>query len=350
MSATLLNYTRCPGVPTISAIAHQLGLMEQEFANDRDLAPVYKVVGFSPQLEYGHDERFWIRNAGHAPAVWKRSKGVDCKMVGLAFLEGSYPVLALKSSGIRSVADLAGKRLAVIGRRDGTFDLMINQQLKIYKTTLATAGLTLDDVEIAEFDQRPWGSDIAKSDIFLSMFRDRIDLLEAGEVDAVATSIPPDAGDYPTLNILYDTRLHPNPLERVNPSVLRGLAVSGPLLAERRDVVVRILARLLEAAEWARTNPLEALRLVAKDLGFPPELLAASYENIAQGVQIDIDEDKIAALDVQKRFLLQHGLIETDFDLASWVDASPLAEARTLLESRRTTPMPEDARSTALVS
>lgn len=332
---TTLNYTRCPGVPTISAIAHQLGLIAAEFADEPDIELIETSVGFSPKLDYAHHERFWLRNAGHAPAVWKRSRGVACKVIGLAFLEGSYPLLALHASGIGSVADLRGKRLALLHRDDGHFDLMENQQLKIYQTALATAGLTLADVELVRIAQRPPAPGAAKADLFLDIFRERIALLEDGRVDAfAAAAIPPDAGAFPPLDVLYDTRLHPDPRERVNPSVLRGLVVSEALLDERRDVVVRVLARLLEAAEYAEANPLSALRLVAKDLAVPSERLAASYESVAQGVQLAIDDTRIEALRVQKAFLLRHGLIERDFDLDGWVDAGPLAEARLLRAQR----------------
>jgi ABC-type nitrate/sulfonate/bicarbonate transport system substrate-binding protein len=341
---TTLNYTRCPGVPTISAIAHRLGLIAEEFAGDADIKLIETSVGFSPKLDYAHDERFWIRNAGHAPAVWKKAKGVDAKVVGLAFLEGSYPVVALRQAGIRSVAGLKGRRLALISRNDGQFDLMENQQLKIYQTTLATAGLTLADVELVRLTQRSPAPGTAKADFFLNAFRERIALLEEGRVDAFASAaIPPDAGDFPPLDILYDTRLNPDFRERVNPSVLRGVVVSGPLLAERRDLVVRILARLIEAQEWATANPLAALRLVATDLDVPPERLAASYESIAQGVQLDLGPDRLEALRVQKDFLLRHGLIEQDIDLEDFVDSTPLDEARGLLARRKRQPEPEPA-------
>lgn len=331
---TTLNYTRCPGVPTISAVAHQLGLISEEVAKDHDIDLVETSVGFSPKIDYGHDDRYWIRNAGHAPAVWKIAKGVDAKFVGLAILEGSYPVLSLHSKGIEGVAGLKGRRLALISRRDGHFDLMENQQLKIYKTTLATAGLTLDDVELVrlEPDAPPPGA--PKSDFFLSGFRQRITLLEDNRIDAFASAaIPPDAGDFPKLDVLYDTRLHPDIRERVNPSVLRGVVVSGPLLAERRDLVVRILAKLIEAQQWALANPLGALRLVATDLSVPPERLAGSYESVVQGVQLSLDEDRLAALRVQKDFLLQHGLIDREIDLDVAVDPTPLADAHALLKS-----------------
>ena len=333
--STTLNYTRCPGVPTISAIAHQLGLIAEELEADGDIKLVETSVGFSPKLDYGHDERFWIRNAGHAPAVWKKSKGVDSTIVGLAFLEGSYPVVALHSAGIGGIAELKGRRLALISRNDGHFDLMENQQLKIYQTALATAGLTLEDVELVRLTQQPPAPGTPKSDFFLTGFRERMALLEAGTVDAFASAaIPPDAGDFPPLDILYDTRLHPDFRERVNPSVLRGVVVSGPLLAERRDLVVRILARLLEAQIWAKANPLGALRLIATDLQVAPETLASSYESVAQGVELDLGPDRIEALRVQKAFLLEHGLIDRDFDLDTFVDSGPLDEARLLLKQR----------------
>lgn len=332
---TTLNYTRCPGVPTISAIAHQLGLLIEEFAADDDITLVETSVGFSPKLEYGHDERFWIRNAGHAPAVWKKAKGVDAKLVGLAFLEGTYPVVALHSSGIGGIAGLKGKRLALISRNDGHFDLMENQQLKIYRAALATAGLTLDDVELVRRAPQAPPAGAAKSDFFLAAFRERIALLEEGTVDAFASAaIPPEAGAFPALDILYDTRLHPDFRERVNPSVLRGVVVSGPLLAERRDLVVRVLARLLEAQRWAEANPLAALRLVATDLNIAPEQLASSYESVAQGVQLDLSPDRIEALRVQTDFLLEHKLIDRDIDLHDFIDAGPLAEAHALLDTR----------------
>jgi ABC-type nitrate/sulfonate/bicarbonate transport system substrate-binding protein len=114
---TRLSYSRCPAVPTVSALAHQLGLIEEELKNEPGIEPEFVIAGFSPKVDYGHEDRYWLRNAGHAPALWKRAKGVDARIVGLSFLEGSYPVFSLASSGIGSVADLKGKRLAVVGRK-----------------------------------------------------------------------------------------------------------------------------------------------------------------------------------------------------------------------------------------
>jgi ABC-type nitrate/sulfonate/bicarbonate transport system substrate-binding protein len=334
MNKTDVSYTRCPGVPTISAIAHRLGLIAAEFDDEPALQFHYKSVGFSPKIEYAHEERFWIRNAGHAPAVWKKSKGVDCKIIGLAWLDGSYPVLSLKSSGIDSVAALRGKRLAVFRRVENAFDLLVNQQLKIFQTTLASAGLTLGDVELVEISNPPPSPELAGRGYEIEFFTNGIAALQGKKADAIAFGIPFDAGDFPDLNVLYDIRLNPDPLARVHPSVLRGVAVSGALLRERRDVVVRLLLRLLEAGDWALAHPAEALRHVAADLKLNPESLAGRYESVAKGVQLDMSQERIAALDVQKSFLLRHKLIERDFDLDEFVDPSPLAEARALYQRK----------------
>ncbi|WP_338333264.1 hypothetical protein [Acetobacter sp. LMG 32666] len=333
MTRPVIHYTRCPSVPTISALAEAWGTLRTEFAEEKDVEITFQSVGFSPKTEYDHKDRFWLRNAGHAPAIWKKSHGVDCKVVGLAFLDGRYPVLSLHSSALTAPGTLKGKRLAVFYNPDSPFDLMIAQQLKIYQTTLATAGLGLDDVELVRIPRAfpPRGG---RESFLLAGFRSALAALQEGVVDAAAASIPPDGGLYPRLNVVYDTRLAPDLVSRVHPSVLRGLVVSTALIEEQRDLLVRIVATLVRTADRAATQPLEALRALASDLGQAPENLAAVYENIAQGIRLDLNDDYLEALNVQKSFLLQQGLIQKDFDLESWVDRSILADATAL--ARRT--------------
>lgn len=333
MTVPVISYTRCPSVPTVSAIAQARGLLEEEFRDERDVRFAFKSVGFSPQLTYSHDERFWIRNAGHAPAVWKRSQGVDCKVVGLAFLDGRYPVLSLHRSGLDRVAGLRGRKLAVFHNPDSPFDLMVAQQLKIYRVALQQAGLSLEDVDLVYIPRR-FSPAVAKGGFLRFAFQTALEALESGAVDAVTASIPPDGGFYPLLNVLYDTRLAPDLTARVHPSVLRGLVVSTPLLEERRDLVVRVVARLIEASDWAASAPIAAVRALAADLHQEPESLTAVYENIPQGIRLSLDDAYVETLAVQKAFLLEQKLIERDFDLEGWIDRGILAEAASLLRAR----------------
>lgn len=334
-----LNFTRCPAVPTASALAYQLGYLQQEFGNEPGYTTVLKSIGFTGKTEYAHEERLWIRNAGHAPAVWAHALGVDSKVVALAWLEGSYPVITLAGSGIAGPADLRGRRVGVIGRVGQSFDLMIAQQLKIYTTALGTAGLGLGDVQRVDIPAPPYDSapqaNGLKADHFLEQARVLAAALVRGEVDAVITRLPQPVAEFLGVRTLYDTHDHPDPRARVHPSVLRGLVVSGALLAERRDIVVRYLVRLLQAAEWALAHPQRAVELIAADFKVAPEALSAAYDDVAAGIQIDLDADKVASLEAQKDFLLAHGFIARDFELAPWVDAGPLAEARRLYAERK---------------
>ncbi|MBB2199959.1 hypothetical protein HLH44_21565, partial [Gluconacetobacter sp. 1c LMG 22058] len=50
MTVPVISYTRCPSVPTVSAIAQARGLLEEEFRDERDVRFAFKSVGFSPQL------------------------------------------------------------------------------------------------------------------------------------------------------------------------------------------------------------------------------------------------------------------------------------------------------------
>ena len=339
LAKTKFSYTICPGVPTISALAAPLGWLHDEFIEEPDLDVTIKHIGFSPKLDYAHDERFWIRNAGHAPAIWKRSHGVDCYIVALAWLEGSYPVVTLTSSSIQSVADLKGKRLGLFRSKDTAFDLLNAQQLKIYTTTLSTAGLTLDDVELVTVWREKYtplqGKD-AKKEAWLDGQREVAQRLARGEFDAVTVKLPADiAAEIGGVRELYDIRNHPDPSARVLPGVLRGVAVSGPLLRERRDLVVRALARLLQAADWAKEHPEETVDKLAEGYDVYPEILRANFHDHAQGIQIDLSDVKVAALGAQKDFLLKHGLIEKDFDLEPWVVREPLAEAHELYREWR---------------
>lgn len=329
-----LSLTRCPAVPTASSLAYQLGYLQEAFAGEPGLDIEYKSIGFTGKTDYAHHERLWLRHAGHAPAVWARAKGVDSKVVALAWLEGSYPVLSLAGSDIDSPAALAGKRLAIIGNRAAKFDLMIAQQLKIYATTLGEAGLGLDDVELVYIDRpsNEGGPGTRKRDHFIEDARLQAAHLILDNVDAIIARLPQAVAEFVDVQTLYDTHDHPDPRARVHPSVLRGVVVSGALLREQRDLVVRYLAQLLRAEQWALLNPQRTVELIAADYHVPESALSGSYDSVAEGIRLRLDDDIVDSLRVQKDFLLRHGFIETDFAIDDWIDTTLLRDARLLLQ------------------
>jgi ABC-type nitrate/sulfonate/bicarbonate transport system substrate-binding protein len=333
---TQVYYTRCPAVPTNSSLAYQLGYLDDELARIADAEVRQEIIGLDPKLKPEPGDPWSLRHAGHIKALWARSEGADNRVISLSWLEGSYPTYVLDPS-VRSVADLRGKRLALFKFTDNeTIDLLRAQQLRIYDATLTTAALSLRDVKLVDVEV---DKDFLKrepgQDIFAALNRELIFKLVRGEVDAIATQLPTDLVLQLGAHAVHDTRQNRGKISRANPSVLRGVVVSAGLLRENRELVVRILARHLEAAEWARSHPDETVTLIARDLGVPESTLRGRYESLSDGLQVGLEDDKIAALRDLKDFYLRHGFIRRDFDLDAWVDYSVLADARELLAQRR---------------
>ncbi len=337
---TQVYYTRCPAVPTNSSLAFQLGYLDEELAKIGNAEVRQEIIGLDPKVNPAPGDPYSLRHAGHIKALWARAEGADNRLISLSWLEGSYPTYALDAK-IKSVADLKGRRLGLLKFEDSeTIDLIRAQQLRIFDSTLTTATLSLRDVKLVDvpvnksFLQKKAEPGKPK-DVFGAINRELIYKLIRGEVDAITAQIPVELVQFLGLHLVHDTRNNHGKVSRANPSVLRGVVVSAGLLRENRDLVVRILARHLEAAEWAKANPDETVKLIARDLNVPESILRSRYESLADGLQVGLEEDKIAALGDLKDFYLRNGFIARDIDVAAWVDASVLNDARELLQKRR---------------
>jgi ABC-type nitrate/sulfonate/bicarbonate transport system substrate-binding protein len=320
--------------PTTLALAKSLGLIHDEFAADPDLN--FSIDRFrSGSEEWPSEEDFRLVEVDHASALWERSRGLDSHLVGLSWMEGTYPVVALTGSGIRWVTELKGKRLGIIKASGSPFDAGYAQQLKIYTTVLSTAKLTLADVELVPIERPPFhpGHGTGKATAELNI--DLAARLHRGEFDAITVALASDLAHQVSIRILSDTQDHYDFIARVHPGVLRAVVVSGALLRQRRSLVVRALARLLEAADWAKRRTAEQVAARFAEAGEGnAEALVAKYDGLAQGFHIDFSAEKILGLRAQKNFLLRHQLIEKNFDLDRWIDQGPFAEAYQLYAER----------------
>ena len=100
---------------------------------------------------------------------------------------------------------------------------------------------------------------------------------------------------------------------------------------------MRLLAVLLRAGVWAHEHPADAARLLASDLATTPEgLTAAHAAGVHEQLHVDLSDRKLAALRDNHEFLRTYGFLGEDVDLGAWVDPRPLAAARDLLASERT--------------
>ncbi len=241
-----------------------------------------------PKVKPDPGDPYSLRHAGHIKALWARAEGADSRLISLSWLEGSYPTYVLDQK-IASVADLKGKKLAVVKFGDAdTIDLLRAQQLRIFDSTLTTAALSLRDVKLVDVHAdkswlKPKTEPASPAMFSVPLNRALVIKLIRGEVDAITAQIPAELVNFLGLHLVHDTRRNQGKSSRANPSVLRGVVASAGLLRENRDLVVRILARHLEAAEWAKKNPDETVSLLAKDLNVPESVLRSRYENLADG-------------------------------------------------------------------
>jgi len=101
--------------------------------------------------------------------------------------------------------------------------------------------------------------------------------------------------------------------------------VSGELLRDHPDLVEEYLATLVGAGRWAATHPDAARRAIAIETGSAEHWLdEGTAPDISARLTISLDPDLIEALTVRKDFLLRHGFIRADIDLAAWIDPRPL--------------------------
>jgi sulfonate transport system substrate-binding protein len=330
-----LHYSTSVVVPTVTSLATRLGLLDEEFASDFDLDVVLTRRNIPANGNLGRGDAYWIRDSELTPAMRNRAAGSDSRLVALSFLEVSSTVVALTTSGIRSIADLKGKRLGIITTRDGFRNLGYAQQLKVYMTTLSAGGLTLHDVRFVPFERDqpvPVPIRVREETIKtpLEIGKEIAERLERREFDAIAVDAASDVAHHASIRVLYDTLEHPDYLARAHPDALRGIVVSGQLLAERRDLVVRVLARLLQAADWARARPKQVAPALAENFAHNFDDLTGRYKNLSEGLQIDLGIEKILTLKAHKNLLLRHRLLTKDFDINPWLDHGPLVEAHML--------------------
>jgi len=348
MSQPSLWYTRCP-VPTAFSLAVHLGWLDDEFrAEGISVQSLLQSENRAiRESHFDHTAANSFRHGGNTPPLWARSVENDVRLIGLSWTEQPQVLLALPDSGIKSPSDLKGRRLALPRRTRDTIDFWKAQSLHFYQTALASTGLTLADVELVDLPiERRFIDGSGKPSKDGSLWnaaqlranqREEIFALIQGKVDVIASGGPRALENIANLgaHVVYDLAQEPHRIGQTSNSFPYTLTVSETLLQKNPELVVRVLVRVLEAAEWAKTHHAETVRVVALELGVAEEFVESAFgAKLSQQLDVDLSSENIAALQVRKDFLLKHGFLPKDFDLTAWIDTSPLAEAKRILRER----------------
>jgi ABC-type nitrate/sulfonate/bicarbonate transport system substrate-binding protein len=328
-----LWYTRCP-VPTPLGIASQRGWVEEEFKKDGITVRTLQDEA-DPALRESHfDHRLAnsFRQGGNIPAIWARAAGRETRVIGLTWTDEAQVILTLPKSDIRSLEDLKNKRLGVLTNPSASIDFWRATTLRAYSASLKLVNLSKNDVEFVDLArkeappvaQRGWARtrDIQDSP--------EVAALLSGQVDVIfhKGSRGLELADAIGARVLFDVANHPDPKVRVNNGSPRTLTVDAELLDKNFELAVRLTERVLQAGQWAADHPREAIQYVAKETFSSEEAVERAYgKDVGNHLRTDLEPSSIEALSDFKDFLFQWGFLKADFDVRSWVDPRPLAEA-----------------------
>lgn len=329
-------YTRCP-VPTPLGIAINLGWIEKEFEPSGTI--VHSIQDSrDPEARTSHIDhhlKHSFRQGGSVPAIWARAAGADTRVIGLSWVDESQAVLTLPGSGIRTVKDLKGRRIALPVREDQRIDIFRATALKALLAALSLDAIGEDEVEWIDIDAT---DPFAQDDVPLAatarrgwtgrpLYTAEFHALLRGEVDAIHVkgSLGHEFGLLAGAHIVIDTGFHPDPAIRVNNGAPRPLTVDVATIEQYPHVAEALLRNVIAAGQWAEQNPAETLEYITRETGSSEQFVRAAYggDALHRRLKTDLDEASIGALGEFTGFLFERGFLPQPVDVAAWIDRRP---------------------------
>jgi len=343
--ADVIWCSRCP-VPTATGIAIRRGMLDQALGGSgvqvRSLAA--STDRSVRQSHFDQSQRLLFRHGGNGPPLMSLSRGTRIKIVGLSWHDVYRPILAMTGAGIVDATGLKGRRLSLPVRASDPFDFWRAAVLRGYSDVLASAGLSLADVDLVEVPtDRAFVDDTADADgprgslfganFMLGHQREEAFALIRGEVDAIYShgSIAVIVQGFTGAKAIADIgALRVDGAERpANNDCPLVFTATTDLVEQMPDVVAALLREAMGAAGWARDHKDEACRLVAADVGIAEELTTKAYSpEFHRQLDIDLSKPRLAALDRQIAALSDAGFLAGPIDLAEVIDPGPLRQAK----------------------
>lgn len=330
-------YTICP-VKAASHIAFNQGLIQRDFG---PLGIQFKHISSLPKKDrichYNHNHPGLFREGGNIPPIWARAGGFDNLVVGLNFNQRPQVIFVKEDSPIRSLHDLRGKKV-LLPKRDDAIDFWRATAQRGIISALEAHGLSEKDVEFVEVLMPAYLSTEVEGGSIWAMkedptipYKGELGALEEGLVDAFyqAGGRARELEATGKVRAISDLASHPDLYYRVSNADPAVITASGMLAREHPHIIVQYLETLLKAAQWAKENRNEVVRILAKETFSSEEAVEKSHPpNFHEDLAPQINDEGIKALEIQKQFLKDHGFIEKDFDIKTWVDKTFLEAAR----------------------
>ncbi|GAA3388480.1 ABC transporter substrate-binding protein [Cryptosporangium minutisporangium] len=222
---------------------------------------------------------------GDTPALVAKGAGQPTRLIAQSQIKLDAGILAKKSGGPASVADLAGKKVAV---QTGSY---------IHRYLLgALADANVKPAEVVHI----YSTDVEAA-------------LERGDVDAAAVPIANyvalKAKGYPSIDLASQT--HPKYLGTSSAVVTENFLEAKPGIVDAWQSAHR------EAVKAAKADWAGFVDYSVSIQGFPKKILEESLKP-EQWVEEPFSEEGLALLTGTKQFLAENKFIRKDFDLDAW--------------------------------
>ena len=284
-----------------------LGVAETKGYLDEYLEPLgYKAevtgfVGAAPALHeaLSSGDLDYVDYAGFAGILGK-SKGIDTTLLAVTDFGSGWRLVVSKSSGVKSLKDLKGKKVAYM--RGATPQMYLVR-------VLAEAGLTFDDIVPVN-----------------ASLPDGLSTLASGGVDAAVVSGGQETqlANEGLVKVLHDGA-KADSSTYFEPTVLIGRTAYAK---DHQDVSVAILKALLKARADVIADPEGFIKLSSEKSGNPIEVIKA--QNVADQKTLrpaSLSDDMLAAMKNVQQFELDNKIIQSEVDIEAWTDSSALKQA-----------------------
>lgn len=289
----VVRYAYQPGNPQI-VIARDKGWLKDEFEKDNVTFKIAKFASGPAVIEALTGGQLDFAQAGDQPILQAKANNVAIRIIAeYAATEKGEVLLATKKSGIKSIADLKGKKVGV------TVGALTHQLLYIF---LNSVGLKVDDIQLINLQP----AEIRSS-------------LESNNIDAGITWEPTVSQILSSGNTvkITDATGYKN--------CVMVIASPQTFLKEHGDITVRLLKVLDKTVKWIKANRDEAIAIVAKDTGLDKSLIEPVFNTST--FDLAIPDKDVQSIKDTATFIHEHKIIRKTVNVNQLIDRSYLRKA-----------------------
>ncbi len=281
-------------------------------------------------VHFNYQDDALFREGGNIPPLWARSNGAEVVLIGLAFLPHNSYIIVRSDSPIDDIEQLRNKKVGIPAASHLIIDFYKATVEHAFETALSAKGISKREVEFVQLEIS------AEALVFSENHKGTlgkidIEALDKGLVDAayVSGTLAPRilaTGNYKVIYELEKDTAQVLPINNIYPNVL---TVSKKLAEENPDIVVEYVKQTLIAAEWAKTNREETIKLFTEQIhGTVGEVANVLPTDFNQHLAVNLEDRGLLALEGQLRFLYDHNYVNQLFDIEKWADDSFLKQAK----------------------